>query len=331
MPDIISFDDAMRRTTGKDRTLLLGNGFSIRYFSYRTLLDKAGFAANDPIKTLFTALDTVDFETVMRALDDASIVARAYKNDQQSKTFTDDATRLRAGFINAIRQTHPAHRDNILDAVPSCIDFLKVFSTVFTLNYDLLLYWVILDDPKSFQDGFGLGRPWGGDFLGPFKPEAHCNIYNLHGGLHLFRTEISGVEKKLMGPKGVIDAIAETIARERRIPIYVAEGTSAAKLNRINSTPYLKVCYERLSSSAGPLFVYGHSAARNDEHIYRALFGAKLDHLYFCIHKPTAKLNEMDAELARYKRLFSSKVDYSFVDSESAHVWDRPVRKKPPL
>jgi hypothetical protein len=84
-----------------------------------------------------------------------------------------------------------------------------------------------------------------------------------------------------------------------------------------------------LSSSVGPFFIYGHSAARTDEHIYRALFGAKLDHLYFCMHKPTAKLNEMDAELARYKRLFSSNVDYTFVDSESVHVWDRPARKDP--
>jgi Domain of unknown function (DUF4917) len=260
---------------------------------------------------------------VIRALEDAAIVEAAYGSADRSKTFLDDADKLRQALVHAIRETHPTHREDIASVIPSCLYFLRPFNSVFTLNYDLLLYWVILDDSRAFQDGFGLGREVNG-FLGPFKPDAYCNVYNLHGGLHLFPTEIGDVEKRLMGPTGVIDAIAETIARAKRLPIYVAEGTSNAKLRKINSVPYLKHCYDKFASSKGCMFVYGHSADPNDEHIYRALFTSKLEHLFFCIHRPTANVNEIDGELARYKALYSSTVEYTFVDSATARVWNRP-------
>lgn len=48
-----------------------------------------------------------------------------------------------------------------------------------------------------------------------------------------------------MGHTGVIDAIAETITKESRLPIYVAEGKSINKLRKIYSIEYLTHCYER--------------------------------------------------------------------------------------
>jgi len=321
MPNLISFDDAIAATNDKDRSLLLGNGFSIRYFSYRTLLEEAELKDEDPLKQLFFSLDTYDFEAVIKALEDAAIVESAYGNDAHQQVFIEDARRLREALVHAIRTIHPSHREDVAPLVPSCIVFLKLFTTIFTLNYDLLLYWVQLEDTSRFSDGFGLGEEANG-FRGPFKTNARCNVYNLHGGLHLFRTAVGDVKKRLMhGGNGIIDAIAETIIRDKRLPIYVAEGTSNAKLAKINSVPYLRYCYDTLSKSSGNLFVYGHSAAQNDAHIYRALFKSEIDHLYFCIHQPSADINLIDGELARYKRQYSSAVDYTFVDSESAHVW----------
>jgi hypothetical protein len=145
---------------------------------------------------------------------------------------------------------------------------------------------------------------------------------NLHGGLHLFRAGGDDVEKRLAGATGVIDAIAQTVTAGKRFPIYIAEGTSPAKLTRINSIPYLKHCYETLQASTGSFFIYGHSADPGDAHIYDALFRSKIRHLYFCIHQPTAKITDIDGELARYKKRAASKIDYKFVDAESVHVWD---------
>jgi Domain of unknown function (DUF4917) len=112
------------------------------------------------------------------------------------------------------------------------------------------------------------------------------------------------------------------LLKDKRLPLYVAEGTSPRKLAHIYSVPYLRHCYERLRDSSGSFFVYGHSAGTNDAHIYDALFSSKIEQLFFCIHRPTAKLEDIDGELARYKKRNSSEVDYTFVDSETAHVWD---------
>lgn len=66
MTKLISFDDALKAAGGKDCSFLLGNGFSSRYFSCRSLLDKADLTADDPVRVLFDRLKTVDFERVAK-------------------------------------------------------------------------------------------------------------------------------------------------------------------------------------------------------------------------------------------------------------------------
>lgn len=320
MPDVISFQKAIEDTEDKDRLLLLGNGFSIDHFNYRTLLEKSGLDDADPLKAMFGALNTFDFEIVIRALEEAAVVERTYGDNAKADKFLGDADRLRLALVQAVRETHPAHREDIADKIPACVSFLRNFTKLFTFNYDLLLYWVQLEMNKYFKDGFGLGLEENG-FRGPFKEEAYCNVYNLHGGLHLFSNAVGEIEKRLMGPTGVIDAIAQTITVAKRLPIYVAEGTSTAKLAKINTIPYLRHSYEMLSKSNGVLFVYGHSADPNDSHIYQAIFNSRIEHLYFCIHQPTADIDKIAGELARYRESNRSKIGYTFVDSKTVNVW----------
>jgi len=84
MPEIISYDKALKRTGDNDCALLLGNGFSIKHFNYKTLLEKSGLKPDDPVRILFDRLGTVDFERVVRSLEGASVVERAYGNDKQA-------------------------------------------------------------------------------------------------------------------------------------------------------------------------------------------------------------------------------------------------------
>src|SRR5580693_372543 len=113
------------------------------------------------------------------------------------------------------------------------------------------MYWITLEDTRRFQDGFGLGDEENG-FLGPFKVAAHCNVHYLHGGLHLFLADDGEIEKRLKRAQGLIEAITGTIANERRLPLYVAEGTSIAKLRKINSNKYLTYCSDKLRRATGP-------------------------------------------------------------------------------
>src|SRR6266478_1879089 len=104
-PEILSFEDAMKASGNNARSLLLGNGFSIAQgggqFSYGSLLEKSGLAKGAPIRNVFDALKTFDFEKVMKALENASQVELAYGDKDRAKKFNDDAGALREALISA--------------------------------------------------------------------------------------------------------------------------------------------------------------------------------------------------------------------------------------
>jgi len=321
MPDVIDFEEALKRTDGEDRALLIGNGFSAQYFSYRNLLDKSGLTAGTPIRDLFDRLGTVDFEAVVRALEDAVMVERAYGNDGHADEIKADAQRVREALVVAVNSTHPTHRGELGFKYVSSAAFLEHFSTVFTLNYDLLLYWVTLEK-LALKDGFGLGKQ-NGAFRGPFSQGAYCSIYNLHGGLHLFENGAGEIMKALDVGAGVISTISDAIAKSHRFPVYVAEGTSLQKMRKINSVAYLRHCYDTLRLNSAVTFVYGHSADENDAHIYRAIFGSDTKHLYFGVYQPEeSKLRALNGMLAKHQKTAGSTAGYTFFDSASAKVWD---------
>lgn len=152
MQKIIKFDEAIEATDGEDRALLIGNGFSAQYFDYQSLLEKSGLDDGTPLRTLFDDLDTVDFEVVVRALEGAVVDENAYGNTTRAKELDDDAQKVHEALIYSITDTHPKNRDDLCFQYTRSAAFLRNFSTVFTLNYDLLLYWVILEK-KTRSDG----------------------------------------------------------------------------------------------------------------------------------------------------------------------------------
>jgi hypothetical protein len=319
MPEVITFDEAIKATDGKDRSLLLGNGFSIKHFSYETLLAASGIAAGSALRSVFDALKTVDFEKVVRGLENASVVEAAYGHVARATELSDDAQKVREALVQAVNATHPAHREDL--DYKSSAAFLRNFTAVFSLNYDLLLYWAMLEEAK-LGDGFGLGMQVG-RFRGPFREDAHCSVYNLHGGLHLFADGDGDIIKAVHTRDGVIATITETIERKKRLPVYVAEGTSRQKMQKIESIAYLRHCYAKLRDNAATVFVYGHSADENDAHVYRAIFESGAKHVYFGIHKPDdEKLKTLDGQMAKYQKTWGNDTSYDFYDSESAKVWD---------
>lgn len=322
MVELKTFKEAIDSTEGQSRTLLLGNGFSSQYFRYQNLLDNSELELGSPIRNLFERLQTSDFEEVVQQLECAATVGEVYGDEGLKKKYSDDAKSVRSALVRAINATHPAHV-NVGPNYNSCLSFLRNFTGIFTLNYDLLLYWTILKDTqRKFSDGFGLGDVRS-NCRGPFKKEAHCNIYNLHGGLHLFQDSDGSVLKALNDGEGVIATITNKISVDNRMPLYVAEGSSSAKMRKINTSSYLRHCYDQLSASTGVVFVFGHSAAENDAHIYRAIFSSRVDHVFFGVYQPDdEKLAKFDAILGRYKESGNRRTSYSFYNVEDAHVWD---------
>lgn len=319
----ITFNQAIEQSN-VNRSLLIGNGFSIAQagaqFSYASLLDKAGLAPNNPVRNVFTALHTVDFEQVMQALQHAAQIEDAYGEADRATVFRNDATAVREALIHAVREVHPGISFDIPQVQRDrCGTFLRNFNSIFTLNYDLLLYWVILKMGGGvFTDGFGLGSTDGG--FRTFSPQAMCNTYYLHGALHLFLGPKRETLKRIVTTGAIIDEIARTIRDRGQLPLFVAEGSSTQKMARINSVPYLRNAYDKLKDLNGSIFVHGHSVAENDFHLYNAIFSSDVDKMFFCVHRPDENLQGIRERLAPFS-VRNDEIEVIYVDSATVQIW----------
>lgn len=101
-------------------------------------------------------------------------------------------------LVETIAGQHPARPGDLTNQqYESCIQFLKNFrdkpgdGRIFTLNYDILLYWVLMhgmEEKKiAFDDGFRTDTDHVDAEYVVWDDSAHQqNVYYLHGALHLF-------------------------------------------------------------------------------------------------------------------------------------------------
>ena len=338
-PEYIPFGIAINETAPWNRAVLLGNGFSIAQsasFFYTNLRKVSGIDKNPILEKVFKNFDTVDFEKVMRHLENAGTVAEAYNRIPEATEYKTDAKEVRKHLIEAIEKVHPPDFDYIPpQEINSCGNFLKCFDKVFTLNYDLLLYWVLnslrtpgLSSLQNFSDGFGLGKVING-LKGPFDTEAWCDTYNIHGGLHLFQQPDRAVHKAIASGNNLLSSIKDIIRQQSQLPLYVAEGKWEQKLAKIRSVPYLNYCLEELQGLSGTLFVFGHSGGSNDQHIYDAIFKSEIETLYYCIYdksqRPTIGGLLEKYRLDRLNRRNRNTI-IKFVDASPGHmsIWGKP-------
>jgi hypothetical protein len=269
---------------------------------------------------VFRQLGTVDFEEVIRALEHAAVIEAAYGESARSERFNADAGIVRDALIHAVREVHPGLQFDIPESQKTAsAAFLRNFHTIFTLNYDLLLYWVILHGASSHHsDGFGLGDAVNG--FRTFSPSANCTAFFVHGALHLFLDDQNDTQKRIMTGATIVNDITETIRLSRKLPLFVAEGTAAQKMRKINSVPYLRHAYEQLSGCNGSLFIFGHSAEGKDSHIYNAVARSRIDTIYFCVYRPENTLLESQTRLAPLVAR-NPHIQVKYVDSGTASVW----------
>lgn len=261
-----TFDDAKAETENKRRHLLLGNGFSVAVhsgFGYGSLFEEAA-RIDTRIVPLFDGYG-FDFE---------SAIARAQ--------LPADREIIREAFIRAVSKIHPKRKYLPVVSRLACGQFLEQFAgtgreahrgCVFTTNYDLLLYWVLMQRQQALKmyDGFDRDGIWS-----PFRVWNSYALY-LHGALHLFEVPIGNQravmeQRKLLWREDatLIDQVRINLALGR-FPVFVSEGDSAEKLRRIGRNPYLKKVRRKFrdvcDDPSAALFVVGHSLAEVDAHI----------------------------------------------------------------
>lgn len=337
--NLISFRQALEDSKQYSRKhALLGNGFSIAcrpdIFVYGKLFEQADFSnLSSSAQNAFEALGTQDFEKVIKAIRDTILVLKAYDGvpSKLISTLQKDAEGLKELLVQTIALSHPEWPGEISDfEYTACRDFLANFDTVYTLSYDLLLYWAQMHteggaDPTS-DDGFRKPEDdFEADYVTWEPGNSHYqNMWFLHGALHLFDAGIE-IQKYTWVNTGVrlIEQIRDALNRDY-FPIFVAEGTSNEKLIRIRHNDYLAKAYRSFVEITGALFIYGHSLAENDEHFLKRIEKGKLSHLYVGIYgDPNSDSNKAiinrAIKMATAKRKAKLRVD--FFDAASAKVW----------
>lgn len=344
--ELETFDDVVKSIT-KNRTrkfhLLLGNGFSMAYdseiFSYNALHDFIQQVDNELLSKLFDIVKTKNFELIMQQLDNFEALIHAFGTDEELRIKVKAASEaLKESLLEAIKSLHPEHVFTIPqhknDACASFLNrFLSTTGHIFTTNYDLLLYWVLMRNPYlSSIDGFGRERENPDEVVpvddiqyselrwGKYKDTQ--GIYYLHGTLPIFDTGVDIIKEEYTTEHYLLENISHRID-EKQYPIFVTAGNGREKLEHIMHNRYLSFCYEHFSSIDGSLVTFGFNFGSYDDHIIDALNIAahhgrnateKLRSLYIGVYSDADKRH-----IESIESKFKCKVH--IFDAKTARVW----------
>lgn len=353
---ISTYDEVLKRTENSLRYLLLGNGFSISYdenrFSFRNLFDYAKnniIDYNSPVMKHFEELQSYDFEIIIKYLENALLILKNYpKENLSNEIFNNikkDINSLKEYLIKAISKIHPeVFYDIKKTEYIKCIDFIKEFNGIFTLNYDLLLNWVILEYKNNYanlqnrlivDDGFrGINKLF--HKSNNYFINRRQTIFYLHGALHLFFDGID-IIKNFYNENEQLSLLEQTEFNIKRdnYPIFVSEGDGKKKLMKIQNNIYLNLGLQKFkypNYSDGTIYSknrFNYEYFRNkslvifgtildkDEHIVDAIVKSTYKNIYIGIRNKN-KIYECNHILSKLKDTDKNLFFYNF---ETVNVW----------
>jgi hypothetical protein len=348
MTDVDSYSSALdwAAKAGGKQHVLLGNGFSMAFdpsiFGYAALAARATDKSllSTGVSQLMARLGTPDFEATMRRLEAAITVLVALGESTYEATIVhlqEAVVELREALAHSIADLHPDHPNTIaVERYLSVRRFLQPFERIYTVSYDLLLYWALMQEipdgalvheGRSHDDGFRDSRVDGDTTVlwDLYDPFAQCVFY-LHGALHLYLGD-DGLRKLTWIRTGerLIDQTREQLALGR-YPHYVAESGSAEKLDRINRSAYLSRGLRSLSSVGGSIVIYGHSLDANDDHVLEAVVRSKVKRVAISIYgDPSTPANQriiMTGQGLPARRRSRVPLEVRFYDAADVHLWE---------
>lgn len=340
-----SFDEVLSALHKKKRRahLLLGNGFSMAYdpgiFSYNALYDFIASLKDESLAKLFNAIKTKNFELIMSQLDTFIALLDAFESKEGLQDRVRAASdRLKQSLLDAVKALHPEHVFKLpKERSAACAKFLSAFlqpgGQIYTTNYDLLLYWVLLrENLPNCSDGFGreLLNPveanhgedpnWSELRWGPNRSTQ--NIFYLHGALPLFDTGAEIVKEQYTEDAYILQNIAARLDNGE-YPVFVTAGNGDDKLARIRHNRYLSDCFDKFCQLDGSLITFGFNFGQYDHHIIEAInkaakYGSNQPPKLWSVYIGT--YSEADEKhIASIEHRFHPKV-HTF-DAKTANVW----------
>lgn len=342
MPEAITFDKAIEFTKDQKKLhALLGNGFSIacrpEIFDYKSLLDCAELKDHPKIQEAFDLLDTTDFELLMHGLQRAADLVRVYDttDDELPKRLQSDADALKDILVNTIAGNHPELPSKIMPCeYAKARSFLQHFDRVYSTCYDLLAYWAYMQDgimPNvTCDDGFRQPEDGPADWV-EWDMNAHNQtLFYLHGALHIYQ-DGPKIRKYTWSNTGIplIKQIRSSL-EEGKFPLFVAEGSSKEKMERIQRSSFLGRAYRSFRQISGALFVHGFSFSENDDHILDAIAHNKVSMLMISLYGDPDDngnreiINRVESLKERRRNVSprnKNDITVKYYDAASAEVW----------
>lgn len=344
--DIKIWDDI--KSEFQDGILFVGNGASIAIddkFNYKNIREKGTQLGNITLEQnqLFDNLGTENFEIILEYLYKASKINKALNLDSDKpKQYYED---LRNGLIKTLLEIHPQHNE-ISKELKEINNFINQFQVVIDLNYDLILYWALMNGTEKFKDFFGQGGDL--DFRSlDIMHEIDKIIIYPHGNLALCKSVGSDViaesqqlvytdqELKVKGgDRNPLYSNILTLIREYDIlePLFVSEGTTAQKIEAIKTSQYLRTVFMDIlpelkfrgvsnKSFREKMTFLGFSFGVNDEHLFKQLAeGSQAQQEQFKLKGVAISLYNRDSDVM--KRAFTILKSYKLVDEDEIKFFD---------
>jgi len=311
--------------------LLLGNGFSTniwKEYSYKSLYKYSTDNSIKPLLTesiqnIFTNLQDINFEEVLKALAYTILVKSSL--GEETERYLQLYETVQENLFNTVYAVHVEYSKLNKSALAQEI---KPFKNVFTTCYDLILYWSSYGvlNPNTIADFF-----WNGN--NAFDPtDTDTNkacFYYLHGALHL-KQDLNGTVSKLRYTSDKLPASNDFRyqGEATQLPLYIAEGNSEYKLEKIKSNNYLNFCYRRFSSISGSLLVVGHSLSKEfDNHLIEAIkHNTKLNAVGVSIYSELKKSEKEQLVKDLEAKLNRNGLELFFFESNSHPLINESVK-----
>lgn len=335
-----------------EAALIVGNSASISLsnnFNYNNLFLKAeelGYLSPE-IAKIFSQIGTSNFEAILNQLDITQKINNTLSLPDIlisqlpiiNNAISTSSNQIKTALIETIRSVHPNYTElsivqNESNDILKLNKFLNQFDYIINLNYDLLIYYIILVNKTEFIDSFrntSTGRQnlsFDEDVINtPYGNKT--KLYYPHGNIVLC-VDSNGEEHKIRCSEGntLLQEILNTWeGADQLYPLFICEGTSNEKVKGIYRNYYLTYVYKKiLSNLPSNIVCYGWSLSENDEHILKQILKDSQRSLKFLISIRTDEKTplQVETECTNIKNRITninSRTEVHFFDKSDEGCW----------
>lgn len=280
-----------------------------------------------------------DFERVLYRLWQADYINQKFElakieRKKVRKAYTD----VRRALIDTVKDIHPDKVTSDQQGLAHIGRFMACFSTIFSLNYDLIVYWASLNARQAngwrFEDGFTIDKTRASGsklikqcFNASFSAEPEpgmTRVFYPHGNLALYRTQ-GGEESKLVADHNDPLNVITDHWRNKGQPLFVCEGSSESKIAAINSSRYLSHVYQHeLPRPKDSMTIYGWSIGKQDRHILEQLALSQCRRAAVSVYAVGKAEEDIEFEKAHMEEMLNEAgiKEVVFFDATSTGCWN---------